>query len=347
MSQSESDSDDSTASCFVPEKRPSSPATVGGGSAGGRSGHAGGGGSADRRRQRARSFVWTLNNYTVAELDTVRSVVSNGATYCAFQPERGEAGTPHLQGVVCFGNPRERKGVCKLLGGRAFVEPMRGTIDQAVAYASKADSRDQAVEFGFTEFGVRPAGAGGGRGHRTDLEQVCTALRAGGSIEGAAETHPGLFVRYFNGLQRFQGLWYGPRDWKTSVYWFYGPTGCGKSHAAFDAAGGPGSATLYVKMPENKWWDGYQGQTDVIVDDYRRDFCTFATLLRLFDQYPQRVEVKGGSLQFRAKRLWITTAHSPEVTWENRSEEDMGQLMRRLTEVKLFDVPFVPVEPNV
>ena len=47
-------------------------------------------------------------------------------------------------------------------------------------------------------------------------------------------------------------------------------------------------------------------------------------------------------MQFRARRLWITSAYSPEVTWENRSEEDLAQLMRRISEVKLFDVPFVP-----
>lgn len=37
-------------------------------------------------------------------------------------------------------------------------------------------------------------------------------------------------------------------------YWFYGPTGTGKSKRVRDTWG----ADLYIKNP-NKWWDGYTG----------------------------------------------------------------------------------------
>jgi len=112
------------------------------------------------------------------------------------------------------------------------------------------------------------------------------------------------------------------------VYWYYGPTGCGKSRAAFEEAG----LEAYVKMPTNKWWDGYEGEENVIVDDYRADFCTFADLLRFFDRYPMRVEYKGGSTQFLAKNIWITTPYSPERTWEKQSAEKLDQLIRRITD---------------
>ena len=64
------------------------------------------------------------------------------------------------------------------------------------------------------------------------------------------------------------------------------------------------------------------------------------------------VEFKGGTTQFRAKRFYITTPKSPEATWEQRTAEDLAQLIRRIETVKVFGEPvaegpmvagFVPV----
>jgi len=131
------------------------------------------------------------------------------------------------------------------------------------------------------------------------------------------------------------------RSFKTEVYWYYGPTGTGKSRAANVEA-----PHAYWKSPVDKWWDGYSGQEDVIVDDYRRDLCTFATLLRLFDRYPLRVEYKGGSCEFRSKRIFITSPKSPKDTWTEgekpRTDEDIQQLLRRITKIVHFDALVVP-----
>ena len=112
------------------------------------------------------------------------------------------------------------------------------------------------------------------------------------------------------------------RNFKTYVYWFYGPTGSGKSRCAemFPNA--------YWAMSTGKWWEGYDGQEVVIINDYRKDFCKFHELLNLLDRYPYRVECKGGSRQFTSKTIVITTPLSPEETWENRTSEDLGQLLK-------------------
>jgi len=92
----------------------------------------------------------------------------------------------------------------------------------------------------------------------------------------------------------------------------------------------------YVKMGGNKWWDGYDGDQDVIIDDYRRDLCPFHELLRLFDRYPMKVECKGYSTQFLAKRIFVTCPQRPELIWEGRGAEDLKQLTRRITEIRYF-----------
>ena len=209
---------------------------------------------------------------------------------------------------------------------------MRGTIQQAVDYCSKAETRDASAPFGFTEKGTRPlcAGTAGGR---SDLAAVVEAIKAKVPLRDIAEQHTEQYIHYNRGIERAIGLFSQPRNFKTDVYWYYGSTGSGKSRAASDAA-----PSAYWKNPVNKWWDGYQGESDVIIDDYRPDFCTFTTLLRLFDRYPLQVEAKGSSIHFVAKRIFITCPKNPEDTWASRSDEDLAQLTRRITEVKHFAV---------
>jgi hypothetical protein len=48
------------------------------------------------------------------------------------------------------------------------------------------------------------------------------------------------------------------------------------------------------------------------------------------------VEYKGGSTEFRAKIVWVTTPKSPKDTWEGRSDEDIAQLLRRVETVERF-----------
>lgn len=46
---------------------------------------------------------------------------------------------------------------------------------------------------------------------------------------------------------------------------FWGTTGTGKSRRAWDEAG----VGAYSKCPRSKFWDGYQGQENVVVDEFR------------------------------------------------------------------------------
>jgi len=134
------------------------------------------------------------------------------------------------------------------------------------------------------------------------------------------------------------------RQEKTIVHWYYGPTGTGKSREAYRIA--EAASTYYVKDPTNKWWDGYDQQDVVIIDDYRRDFATFATLLRLFDRYAMSVEYKGGTIQFNSKMIIVTSPKDPKQTWEGRSDEDIQQLMRRI-DVKMHFASLAPSREEV
>jgi hypothetical protein len=72
----------------------------------------------------------------------------------------------------------------------------------------------------------------------------------------------------------------------------------------------------------------------VIIDDFRPSQFSFQELLRLLDRYPHQVEYKGGTRQFLAKTIIITTPLSIEETFS--INENINQLQRRISETKEF-----------
>jgi len=272
--------------------------------------------------QRSRSVCFTLNNYTEEEVGQVKSYLqSDDVKFGGFGKETGEEGTPHLQGFICFKNPKTYSALKNIPGfSRMHFESMKGTVDQNITYCSKQGD--------YEEYGVKPQ-----QGKRSDLDEVVALVESGKRVRDVALECPIQFVKFHKGIERLIGLQAPVRHWKTEVYWFWGSTGTGKSKRAYEMAE---QSSYYVKDPTNKWWCGYEQQDVVIIDDYRRDFCTFASLLRLMDRYPMTVEWKGTTTQFASKVLIITTPKNPTQTWEGRTEEEIGQLTRRIDHIEHF-----------
>lgn len=277
------------------------------------------------RGTRCRHFVFTWNNYPE---DCRAKLVELRPKFFIYQREVGRNGTKHLQGVICFENARAFSAVARAIRGW-HIEIMRGTIEQAIAYATKEETRD--ADSGEPEaFGTRPRNVGRSGG-RSDIDAVAQSIAEGGTVEEISSTYGGEFIKYHRGIERLIGLRFPSRDFKTEIRWYYGATGTGKTRAACDEAVNP-----YWKNPAHRWWDGYEGQPDVIIDDIRCDFAKFSEWLRLFDRYPVQVEVKGGTRNFISKRIFITAPLRPEEMWQSRTAEDLNQLMRRIEVIKHF-----------
>lgn len=280
-------------------------------------------------------MCFTINNYTE---DEVRELNENLRVqdYFVYQRERGENGTPHIQGYCHSKNQKSLSAWKRIIGQRSHIEFARGDALSNKAYCTKESTREPGTQP--VEGGSLPV-----QGQRTDLEAVAKRVREGATEQEIAEDYPGDVIRYYKGISYLRSLYDVPRNFKTRVYWWHGPTGTGKTREAFERF-----PDAYFKMGCNKWWDGYRGQDTVIIDDFRRDFCTFAELLRLLDRYPLIVEYKGGSCHFRSKNIVITTPLGPRATWAGRTEEDLGQLCRRLDEVRYFGPGPVPEDtPDV
>lgn len=289
----------------------------------------------------AKNWVFTYNNY---EPDRIRDILASiECTYIAYQGEIGESGTPHIQGMVSF-EKRQSFAQIKSIFSTAIGSPspvhfevMRGTIAQSVDYCSKSESADPTLPF--TERGCRPAG----KGDRSDLRAIAAAIKSGQSERDIFEADPQGYLKYSTGIKRAIYLCStNKRTWETQVLWFYGPTGTGKSRTAHEEA-----PDAHVQSGNDYWWDGYTGQPDVIIEDYRADFCKFSELLRLLDRYPHQVQIKGGKVHMLARRIFITTPKPPRDTWTNQTDEAIGQLLRRISEVRYFPALFAPTHAEL
>ena len=268
-----------------------------------------------------RNACFTINNYTEAEHDLMRAIGELGQhRYLIVGIEKGESGTPHLQGYIALGKRMRLNTVRNLLGGRAHVESARGTPEENRAYCSK--------EKNFREWGALPK-----QGERTDIQKIKEDLDKGEPLVSVVKSAMNYQqLKYAETYHKYVSKPNWTRE-PPRVIWIYGPTGVGKTRMALDICkeSPDWEDDTWISGNTLRWWQGYRGQTNVIIDEFRKDFCTFHELLRILDRYPFQVEYKGGSTWLQAKTIIITSCFKPEFVYERR--EDIGQLLRRITSI--------------
>ncbi len=231
----------------------------------------------------------------------------------------------HWQGYAYWSNARRFEGVKKLLPDGCHIEPARGTAEQNRVYCTK--------ESVLLEIGVLPT-----QGKRTDLALVRECVSDGGNMRDVIQTASSCQgVRVGEKILQYYEQ---ARDWVPEVHWYWGPTGSGKSRRARELC-----PNAWWSGNSLRWWQGYDGHEDVIIDDFRGDFCTFHELLRILDRYPFLVETKGGSRQLLAKRIIITCPYEPSGAYRGCGEH-LCQLLRRITIIREFEAPDGGAEPG-
>lgn len=281
-----------------------------------------------RSGQRLRRFVFTLNNYTDAEY-TALIEFSKNTTWFIMGKETGETGTPHLQGACVLGKQMAFSTLKASPGfTRSHIEPMRGEPQASRDYCSKQD-------LNFYEIGALPQ-----PGKRSDLHEVCDAMRDGRTLRDIAQDHPTQIVKFSRGLLYYRSLLAKPRDVENppKIFWIYGPTGCGKSRFVYELAMAiaKDSHNIWSTSSDLKWFDGYDGQKVAIFDDFRPKEVSFSFLLRVLDRYPLQVPIKGSYTNWNPEYIFITAPHDPAKLFEYRATyraEDIQQLNRRISQV--------------
>lgn len=273
-----------------------------------------------------KNFVFTLNNPTITP-DQLWAALSPKAKYLIFQLEKGENGTPHFQGY-CELNRQSRFAPIKSLIPSAHIEPRRGSQAQAKAYASKEDTR---VEGPF-EYGeyieTNP-------GQRTDVRAFRDAILSGKRKRELLEEFPGDLQRYPKFVELCRSTLVQQPRIGLRVNLLYGEPGLGKSRMAYES-----TDDLYaVPIGKDLWFDGYDGQTSLLLDDFSGEM-KLVHLLRLLDIYPMQVPVKGAFVNLAALQIWITSNKHPRdwYDWTKHGEVRYRALMRRFHKITRFSL---------
>lgn len=140
-------------------------------------------------------------------------------------------------------------------------------------------------------------------------------------------------VRQYSTLRRIE------RDYMPPVarlggpcgLWIHGLAGCGKTRLVLDTY-----PDLYPK-PRNTWWDGYQREPVVLIDDFDRfDVKLGGQLKHWADAYPFIGEIKGGSVKIRPTMVIVTSQYTIEEIWTDQETRD-ALLRRFVVKEKVLD----------
>lgn len=299
--------------------------------------------------RRARAFCFTINNPdgihdNLHQYGDDAARLNANMQYIIYGAEIGTTGTPHLQGFVYFTNGRTINGIKSIDGfKRAHIEVCNDSspgYKRAIDYCRKgSQSHDQWIEMGEAgpDFGkdaqvYQYGNAPQRQGARNDISRAIEILQSTNfDLSALARQEPEMYIRHYRGFDALrERLSTSVRDFKTKVVWIKGPTGVGKSRFIADLQ--RAGIDVYWKVNSIKWYNQYDSQPVMALDDYRKGggYLLFNDMLRLFDRYPLQVEFKGGCSQFVSKYIIVTSCQSPTELWEGQTDERIDQLLRRI-----------------
>lgn len=264
-----------------------------------------------------RNFVFTWNNYPDDASDYLQELVDTEVLkYVGYCEEIAPTtGTPHLQGYCSFNSPRTIEQARAKFSG-CHVEVMLGSIAQNEEYCTKAGE--------LKHFGVKPiSNDNKGRAERLRWQRAKELAQSGQLDDIDAD----ILIRCYSTLKRIRTDYAakpGPQD--VRCYWIYGPTGTGKSHSVETTF-----PLCYKKnMDDPKWFDGYQGEETVYLEDLDKYQVRWGGLLkRLADRWPLLVNTKGSMQYIRPQRVIVTSNYNLDEIWTESGTLD--PLLRRFT----------------
>lgn len=279
------------------------------------------------------NFCATINNYSENRCKKLRKLVDRKVlSYIIIGYEVGNEGygTPHLQ---IYGQSYAKEirttTLKKELGNKAHIEQAFGTYKHNRRYCGK--------DLFWEEFGIARTEKSQTQGKskanlmQFRLQKIADLAKGGATFKQLVAEDILVAAKYTKFCDRMS-LYYKPEPRQNlQVELHYGLPGAGKTFDWFDRY--PDTYELPIKTGKNEplWWDGYDGEKEVLLDDFSGKIA-LDDFLRLIDKYRVKVPIKGSFVNFVPDRICITTnVHYDE--WYNYSKRQSSKqaMLRRIT----------------
>lgn len=232
-------------------------------------------------------------------------------------PTTGEL---HQQGYFETKKKITYGGLKKLLHKSIHYEHSKGTQTEAIDYCKDTSKKEKVIKNGFGDritsacYKYIESGKKIKVGERTDIAGYVQKIKEGAKEKDLAddESTVDIWARYPGIYKRYKQLENAskPKPWPMVIV-IVGAPGVGKSRTAHLIAKNLGS--YYVMTGNYRWWEDYNNETSIIMDDYEGQLQT-KDLLQLWDRYKCKREVKGGTVYITSENF-IVTCNS--IDWIN------------------------------
>jgi len=276
----------------------------------------------DNEASRMRRFCFTWNNYPLDAEDQLRCFFERkGGAYMVVGREKGASGTPHLQGYLHLKHAITFQALKRYLP-TAHIERARGSGTQNQAYCTK--------DADFFEVGELPAdgGVAGGEASKKVWANILSAAETG-NWDFLKHEYPRVWVTMSEKLISKRVPNTTVQDGEITNEWWFGSTGTGKSRLAWEKYG----TICYQKML-NKWWDGYDSQDVVVIEEWSPKNEVTASALKIWaDRYPFTAQIKGGVLQkIRPRKIIVISNYRLRDCFPDTRDAD--PIARRFRELE-------------
>lgn len=173
----------------------------------------------------------------------------------------------------------------------------------------------------YYEFGV----LGGEQGKRNDINELFAMAQNGASQLQMAEANFAAWSRCHKALDRYLSFKRPTQTEPRKKILLVGKPGIGKSKWAYDKY----PNIFEIPITKDFWFDGYDGQKEILLDEFNGQFPLSLTLKLLDAFYVRQVPIKGSFVWFNPSVIVLTTNTHPSLWYDYKDRPLLEDALRR------------------
>lgn len=262
--------------------------------------------------------TWDFTDHSMSDPTEIYYKYKDIIRYMAWGHEHGKkTGKEHFQGCIQFINKKTKGGVLRIMKQINKDISIRPLIAEEIHLENYIKKECLLKEFGKLMY----------QGHRTDLENIKKLLDNGSTMKNIADDYFQTWCNNHNAFQKYKEMVAKEKTKEfrhVEVIVLEGETGTGKTRKAME------EATFKIEGDGLPWWDGYEGEKCILLDEYSNQL-SITKLLNVLDGYQLRLPIKGGHTYANWNKVYITTNNCWDDWHPNAKPLHRNALLRRIS----------------